>query len=178
MHRYFRILFVLTILFAAGCSQVKVTTEYDQKADFSSYKSFSICTNDLTPENPDHPVYDNAEMRLQIKDALESELKKHYILDDTAPQLSAGFHINLKDQQVQYWSCDQNDQYRTWTECRFKTTVYTEGTLTVYLADAASNQIIWHSAANGAVENDMLTSKKLIRRAIGELFKGFPPKHE
>ena len=159
-----------------ACSGTEVASDYDKHVDFSSYKTFSVCLLDLEVENKDKLVYDNPVNRVVVKQAIETEMKKRYSLNDTAADLLAGFHIAIKDNKFTYLNCRGGDNYRTWPECKLDTREYTEGTLIVYVTDLKKDQVIWQASASGVLDDALVKDEKLIRKTINRLFDEFPLK--
>ncbi len=163
----------LAILFT-GCSQIEIDSEYDKQADFSSYKSFSVCMQDIETDSQAQPQYDNLENRLAIRKAIENEMKNLYSVNDASPDLRVGFHIQLENKKIEYRSCTNEGMFQTWRECRFETMDYTLGTLIIYIAAVKTNQIIWQASATGVVENGTNFNEDNIDKVVKLIFKKFP----
>lgn len=165
---------VILIVFISSCQTTEINSDFDNKIDFSSYHSFSICLDDFQISSYAHPEYDNEKMKVYFKEAIESEMRKYYTSDEVSPELHVGVNIKIEDKKFTYRSCDNKDIYHEWPECRMKTFEYTEGTLLVYVADVSKKQIIWQASLSGMTKEDLIENKKVINRIVENLFQTFP----
>jgi hypothetical protein len=166
-------LLLLTVLLP-GCETSRVISEFDPSVDFTSYQTFSVCLDDFEVLSPDHAGYRSEKMKGYFKDAIETELKKHYRIGDPLADLKVGLAISIQDKKLMYRSCDQAGDYDRWPECRIRSYEYTEGSILVFVADRKTNQLIWQASQSGIVNDDLARNRKVIERVIQTLFKEFP----
>ena len=55
---------------------------------------------------------------------------------------------------------------------------YTEGTLIVDIFDAKSKALIFRGSATDTVSNKAERNRKVLKKALDKMFKGFPPGSE
>ncbi len=137
-----RMLAVFLLLAASAAFAQKVTTEFDQAADFARYKTFAIRGGQLNSKNP----------------ALNSELTKKRIEDDIARALAArGLSMvsGRADLNVRYHFGSarrtQVERYpagwRGWGT-RVVRVPYAEGTLVIDLHDPTTHSLVWRGIAS------------------------------
>lgn len=179
----FRIIAVLIsiVVLWEACTDSQIKAEYDPETDFSSYKTYTVCTADMEVENQAHPAYDNVANREQIKQALQQAMNNRgYIENNTNPQLLVGFHIALKDRQIHVADCKGENEYKYWEGCKISTYTYTDGTLVIYVTDLAKNRIIWQGAANSLLDAsaEHENAVRIIETAVEKIFKEYPIKEK
>ena len=160
---------VLSLLGAAAVFGQKITTEFDQAADFTRYKTFAIRDGQLNSRNP----------------ALNSELVKKQIENDIVRDLSA------RGLEVTTGQADLNVRYRFGSArkaelesypagwrglgTRVVRVPYTEGTLVIDLRDPSTRSLVWRGIASEEKSDGAKIEGKLdamVRKAIEK----YPPK--
>jgi len=169
-----RNLFLFGLLFLFSCETSEIISDYDSKINFSSYRTFSVCLDDFQISSYKHPEYNSEKMKNHLRSAIETEMQKYYRTDDASPELRVGLNVKIEDKKFTYRSCDNKDVYHEWPECRMKTYQYTEGTLLIFVADVAKNQLIWQASVSGITNNDLIENEKVINRLVQNLFQKFP----
>jgi hypothetical protein len=135
-------MFILS-LFAARCAPAqKVTVEFDQAADFSKYKTFSIRDGQLNSKNP----------------VLNSELVKKQIEADIVRDLTARGLTEVSgrsDLNVVYrFGSARKAELETYPagwyglRTRVVRVPYAEGTLVIDLRDPATRSLVWRAIAS------------------------------
>jgi len=157
-----------------GCETSRVQSEFDPSVDFTSYKTVSVCLDDFQVMSPDHAGYRSPKMKEYIKDAIETEMKKYYRIEDRLPDLMVGLAVTIQDKKFMYRSCDRVDDYNKWPECKIRSYEFTEGSIHVFVADRNSNRVIWQASLAGIVSDDLAENQKVIQRTLQMLFKEFP----
>ena len=160
---------VMAVLSAALTWAQKITVEFDQAADFSKYKTFTIRDGQLNSRNP----------------ALNSELVKKKIEADITRDLTArGLEVTTgrSDLNVRYHfgSVRKAETERYPAGWRgFGTRVvrvpYTEGTLVIDLRDPSTRSLVWRGIATEEKSDGAKLEGKLddmVRKAIEK----YPPK--
>lgn len=164
-----------TGLLLAGCSGTDLQSDFDKEADFSGYRTFTVCLSDMDVESEGRPAYDNERNRNLVRAAIEAEMKQRgYTETDSAPELQAGFHIAIEDKQVSFQNCSGRVEYNYWPECRMETYRFTEGTLIIYVTDLKKNQIIWQGSLSGVLSEADGNDEKLIGKIVTKIFERFP----
>ncbi|MGD1210159.1 MAG: DUF4136 domain-containing protein [Candidatus Acidiferrales bacterium] len=133
---------ILSLFPARGALAQKVTVEFDQAADFSKYKTFSIRSGQLNSKNP----------------ALNSELVKKQIEGDIVRDLTARGLSEVSgssDLIVRYhFGSARKEEVETYPAgwygfgTRVVRVPYAEGTLVIDLRDPATRSLVWRGIAS------------------------------
>jgi len=172
--RYIHVFTIGVLLFLTSCQTTEINSDYDNKIDFPSYHSFSVCLDDFQITSDKHPEYNNEKMKGLIKSAIETEMKKFYSNNDSSTELRVGVNIKVEDKDFTYRSCERQDEYHRWPECKMKTYEYTEGTLLIYVADISKQQVIWQASFTGMTREDLIENEKVINRVVKSIFEKYP----
>jgi len=159
----------------AGCSGIRVTTDYDHKADFGKYKTFN---------------FSREVDKVKLNDLNRRRLKE----DITAQMVSRGCHLaDSPDLLVNVFIKGTTKvtanayssgfgggfgYYRGWGGGMSNTYVdvnkYTEGTLFVDLIDVAEKKMVWEGIAYGMVNPRENTREENLNKVVTKIFKDFP----
>lgn len=158
------------IPFAArpGSAQ-KVTAEFDQNANFSSYKTFAIRRGQLNSRNPAL----NSEL---VKQQIESDIAKGLIAKGLT-QVSGKADLNV----VYHFGSARKTEvegypagWRGWGT-RYVRVPYAEGTLVIDLRDPATRSLVWR-----AISSEEKSDPSKIQRKLDDMVKKaldkYPPK--
>lgn len=165
------ILPALLVIVMAGCASIKVSTDYDHKADFSKYKTFNfskevdkVTLNDLN--------------RRRLKEAISKELEaKGYQISSTPDILVNAF---VKGRTKYTATANTNYYggmyYRGWGTSNTSVDVNKsiEGTLFIDLIDVQEKKMIWEGVAEGLVNPRTETREDKINSVVAMIFKSFP----
>lgn len=175
-----KVLFLLMVAFAAtSCSTIKISSDFDRTADFSSYKKFKFTDEALTL-----PI--NEINRNRILRAVEAELTaKGLSKSDTDPDVF--IDIKLKGEQKQTATATNSGGYgygyRYGWGGGFSTTTisyetYVDGTLFVDMIDAKKQQLVWQGRGTKTIDPDANENKREqnINYAVKQIFMKYPPK--
>ncbi len=152
------------IIFAAGCSSISVTHDYDPQADFSSLRTFAWLPFPKTVK-----VNDLAVKRVQ--DAVTRELEAKGLQKNTQNSdfLIAMHGTTQKKVDITDWGYlgDRDVNVRH----------YTEGTLVLDFVDAKSENLLWRGEAKGAIDPTASPQERTerINEAAAKLLAKFPP---
>ncbi len=160
---------ILTMFAAASAWSQNVTVEFDQAANFSGYKTFSIRDGRLNSKNP----------------ALNSELVKKQIEADIVRDLTARGLIlaeGRSDLNVRYTLGTARKQEierypagrRGWGT-RVVKVPHTEGTLVIDLRDSGTRSLVWRAIAREDKSNASQIQGKL-DNMVKKSFDKYPPK--
>jgi len=181
-----KVIFLLIIMIAvAGCSSVKVSSDFDKSASFASYKTYSFTDEALTI-----PLDDLNKNRLI--DAISAELTaKGFTKQDANPDVL--ININIKAEKKQTATATSSGgygygygagyRYGGWGGYGGGTTYvsydsYTDGTLFIDMIDAAKKQLVWQGRGTKTIDPDSGQEKreKNIAYAVKQIFMNYPPK--
>jgi len=173
MPRLARVLLVASVVLslAAGLALAKRSVDYDQEADFTKYKTFT-----LSQENPlPNPL---AEKRLQ-KILLEVLLEEGLEEAAEGGDLIVFSHGTTGTKKQVYVD---NYGYGRWRYGWGTTTATVQefevGTLVIDLVDNETEQLVWRGVATETISSKPETNEKRFRRTIEKMFKKYPPKQE
>jgi hypothetical protein len=163
-----KLLILIALTTICGLAQ-KITIEFDQSADFSRYKTFTIRDGQLNSGNP----------------ALNSELVKKQIDADIARGLTARGLIMVTeraDLNVRYrFGSLRKTELETYPAgwrgygTRIVRVPYTEGTLVIDLRDPATRSLVWRGIASEDKSDATQIESKLDNMVRKSLAK-YPPK--
>jgi hypothetical protein len=162
-------LLALTLLAAHSASAQKVTTEFDQSADFSKYKTFAIRGSELNSKNP----------------ALNSDLVKKQIDADIIKALEGRGLTQVSgpsDLNVRYqFGAARKAQVETYPagwyglRTRVVRVPYSEGTLVIDLRDPTTRSLVWRAIASEE-KSDASKLEGKIDNMVKKSFDKYPPK--
>jgi Domain of unknown function (DUF4136) len=163
---------VLMALLGSALAQ-HVETDFDHKANFSQYKTYSW--QEIKPANS---LWD-----ARIKDAVDAQLAaKGWTKVDTDGDVAI---VAIKTTQTQrtlqtfYDGFGGGWRWRGFGGFGDATTTeqdYKEGTLVVDLYDAKAKQLIWRGSAEDALSDKAEKNEKNLEKGVAKMFKDFPPK--
>ena len=163
----------------ASCSSVKISSDFDRTAGFSTYKTYSF-----TEEALNLAVDDLNKKRLFT--AIESELAaKGFTKSESNPDVM--IDIKLKGEQKQTATATNTGGYgygyRYGWGGGFSTTTinydtYVDGTLFIDMIDTKKNQLVWQGRGTKTIEPDASEKKREqnINYAVKQIFMKYPPK--
>ena len=144
-------LLILLVIFFSGCSAPVITSNCDESADFSLYKTFSYGAYQESAK-PLHPEYNNSENRQLIKQAITNELiKLGYTEKESDGDLMILYDIiitEMVDPRV-----DSAVIYKPWVDTKTDSFNYTEGLVVVKLIDYKEGNMIWQGSLSGILNN-------------------------
>jgi len=162
---------VVLVIIMAGCSGIKVTTDYDRKADFSKYKTFNfskeidrVTLNDLN--------------RRRLKDAISKEMEAKGYQLSSSPDLLVNAFVKGKTK----YSATANTNYWGGMYYRGMGSSHTyvdvnksiEGTLFIDLIDVREKKMIWEGVAEGLVNPRTETREAMINSVVEQIFRNYP----
>jgi hypothetical protein len=173
-----------SLLTLVGCaSGPDVRANFDQKVDFSQYKTFGFAS----PLGTDRGGYQSL-VSQSLKTATQREMEARGLrLDTGAPQLLVNFNGSLNDKlrvstmpapyPVGGYYGYRGGMYSAWPMYADQTVVsqYTEGTLNVDVIDAARKQLVWEGVVTDSVsQKDMNNVQPALDAAIAAAFSKYP----
>ncbi len=164
---------VIVMIFVAGCTGIRVSTDYDSKVDFSKYKTFNfskeidkVTLNDLN--------------RRRLKDAITREMETRGYQVSTTPDVLVNAFVKGKNK----YSATANTYsmggpfmyYHGWGSSNTYVDVNKsiEGTLFIDLIDVPEKKMIWEGIAEGLVNPRTETREATINSVVGMIFKNYP----
>ena len=169
---YFKMMLpFMLVMILAGCASIKVSSDYDRKADFAKYKTFNfskevdkVTLNDLN--------------RRRLKDAISKEMEvKGFKIGET-PDVLVNAFVKGKTKYSATANTNYNGGmfYRGWGYSNTYVDVNKsiEGTLFIDLIDVQDKKMIWEGVAEGLMNPRTETREDKINSVVAMIFKNFP----
>ncbi|APD07571.1 hypothetical protein UJ101_02068 [Flavobacteriaceae bacterium UJ101] len=169
IHYFLALIMMITI---TSCSPLQVSSDYDETANFSQYKTFSF--------------HDKGIEKLQLND-----LDKRRVINAVTAELIAKGMQPAKDNpdvivnilasnkekvDINYY----NDPYwgwyyYPWGMNQASVNQYTEGTLIIDLIDNQKNTLVWQGKGTGFRVDNIQNKAETIKEAINVIMSHYPP---
>ena len=165
----------IMMIMLAGCSGIRVTTDYDHKADFGKYKTFNfskevdkVKLNDLNRRRlKDDITAQMAARGYQI--AASPDLLVNVFIKGTT-KITANAFTNGFGGGFGYWRGGFGGYSSTYVDVN----KYTEGTMFIDLIDVPEKKMVWEGIAEGMVNPRENTREKNLNKVVTKIFKEFP----
>lgn len=166
----------LTLLFVLGaCSSVKVDADYDNKVDFSQYKTYAFQKSGI----------DKVEIsdldKKRILRAIDTQMQaKGYAKSETPDLLVNIFTKERERVDVNQYSAGWGYGWGwgwnpyIWGGRNYVSTS-TEGTLYIDLIDAKKKELIWQGKGSGYLEQSREKKEERINEFVSKVLAQFPP---
>jgi len=173
-------LYSFILIVATSCSSVKISSDFDKTAGFSSYKTYAFTT-----ETQALPGI-NELNKNRILTAVDNELAaKGFTKTENNPDVI--IDVKIKGEQKQTATANTTGGYgygyRYGWGGGFSTTTinydtYVDGTLFIDMIDAKKNQLVWQGRGTKTVDPDASQKKREdnINYAVKQIFTKYPPK--
>lgn len=176
-------------LAAAGCSTLKVKTDYDPSVDFARYDTYDWLkppVRDGASETPVDELTDpfarNSLLDKRVRNAVERELaaRGYRKTSDGSGTFRVAYHVILKDKtRVRstpgaYYGGYYDRGYYGASYAGVSSYDYQEGTLIVDVIDARSDSIAWRGWAIGTNRDGYYTEEQ-VAKAARKILERFPP---
>jgi hypothetical protein len=170
------------LAYAGGCTTIKVASDFDPQANFSSLHSYAF--HAAPASDMSDPRVDNSLLDERIRAALDTELsaKGFQKLSGGSPDFLVSFHVGVQskldvttlNRSYPYYG----GYYGAWGGYQ-ETMVreYEQGTLMIDVIDPATGNLIWRGSAQSEVR-DLKTPEartKRINVVVERVLKDFPP---
>jgi hypothetical protein len=176
-------------LAVAGCSSLKVKTDYDPNVDFARYNTYAWLkppVKDGASESPVEELVDpfarNSLLDKRVRSAVEKELaaRGYQKASDGSGHFRVAYHVILKDKTrvrtnpgVYYGGYYDRGHYGA-SYGGASSYDYQEGTLLIDVIDARSDSIAWRGWAIGT-NKEGYYSEKQVAKAAHKILEKFPP---
>lgn len=161
--------FLLIVLAASVVRAQKISTEFDETKNFSTYRTFAIRDGQLNSKNP----------------ALNSELTKKKIEDEIERALTAKgltrvtgtSDLNVRYQFGSARKVEREAYPAGWRGLgtRVVRVPYNEGSLVIDLRDPSTRSLVWRSIASDSERDPAKLADKL-DDMVRKSFEKYPPK--
>jgi len=168
------------ILMACG-SSIEVHHDWDQRADFNSYRTFAWLDQPVDKASGDARVatQSNDLLDQRVKRAVNSELvSKGLVVNSDSPDLVVVYHTGLQDKvNVTDWGYTYGGRYWGYGGRDIDVYSYQQGTLIVDLIDFNRKELVWRGSAQKALDTNPSPEQidKTIQEAVKRIFSRYPP---
>jgi hypothetical protein len=172
-----RIIIVLSLVFAASRGFAhKVRVDFDDRAQFSHYKTYRWRQIESTAQNP---LFPNQLMQERIISLVEEALAAKGLKRVTmGGDLLIDYGINVTE-QPQFTTLSQGCGPGWEWDCGFSTTTVqtiVERTLVLDMVDANQNKLVFQATATRTLSSKPEKNAKELSEAVNEIFLKFPPR--
>jgi Domain of unknown function (DUF4136) len=162
-------LLACALLFAHGARAQKVTVEFDQAADFSHYKTFSIRDGQLSSNNP---ALNSPLVKKQIEADIERDLTAKGLT-----QASGTADLNIRYTFGAARKTEVEAYPAGWygRATRYVRVPYAEGTLVIDLRDPTTRSLVWRAIASQE-KSDATKIQGKLDDMVKKSIEKYPPK--
>jgi len=168
--------FFITALMAS-CSSVRVATDYDDKADFTGYKTYGFFK-----EGIDKVEISDLDKK-RILRAVDDEMAKKGFTKSERPDLLVNIFTKARE-QVNVSQSGFGYGYGwgwnpwMWGGNYTNVSTSTEGTLYIDLIDATKKELVWQGVGTGVLTLDREKKQERINEFVAKIIEQFPPQKE
>lgn len=169
---------VFALLLVTSCISVRVVSDYDQKTDFNTYKSFAFYKTGI----------DKAEIsdldKKRILRAIETELLAKGFVKSENPDILVNIitkskeRVNVNNNAFGFgWGWGWGWNPWAWGGFNGGTTVSTttQGVLYIDLIDAKKKELVWQGKGTGNLARRVDKKEERIGEFVSEIMKTYPP---
>jgi hypothetical protein len=169
---------LLLVIILSSCTSVRVATDYDREADFSSYTSYAFYK----------PGIDQAEIstldKKRILRAINSELAAKGLNKNESPDLLVSIFTQERQRVDVYndyygWGWGWGWGWNPYWNGGWGNTVSTstEGSLFIDLIDAKKNELVWQGIGTAQLitSGNVDKKEKRIREIVQKILMKYPP---
>jgi hypothetical protein len=176
--KYIKLLLLACTIIFSSCSSVKVTTDFDTKVDFNTFKTYAFYKTGI----------DKAEIsdldKKRILRAIEAELSVLGMMKSENPDMLVSIFTKSREKV----NVNQNNNYGygfgwgwnpwMWNGMNRNVNVsqFTEGTLFIDFIDKEKKELVWQGIGTGALKIQNREKKEArIKEFVKEIVSKFPP---
>jgi Domain of unknown function (DUF4136) len=169
---------ILLLVLIAACRSPQVGYDYDRGADFGRYRSYAWVSSGQ--EATGDKRLDSSLVNARIRTAIDSQLRaKGYVVSaDGSPDFLVAYHAGMKDlmkgASTQNYIGDRvHGTFTTISDIQ----PYHEGTLTLDIVDAKSQQLVWQASTRADVEQSLGPKERdaKVNDIVRAMLAHFPP---
>ncbi len=163
------------LLLFSSCSSVRVVTDYDSSANFSSYKSFAFSKSQI-----DKIEISDLDKKRILSSVENQMLSKGYILS-TNPDLIV--NIDTKSREDVYINRYNEYPYYGWypfgmsMSTSYRPSSRIVGLLYIDIIDAKTGALLWQGNGSGTLSSNNSSRDELINNFVIRLLESYPPKN-
>ena len=185
---WWRLSFMATFAAVTACSTLQVGSDYDRKASFTNYHTFTVMQRERRGVH-------NPLVTQRVEDAIKEDLtRKGYLLAggpneaDFAVDFTVGTHerTDINSYPAPYagrgwagWGWGPGWWGGPYWGSDIDVRQVREGTLSIDVFDARTHRPVWHGWAKKELNRqDVQRSEEPIRKAVAAVLEKFPPTYE
>lgn len=176
--RLLSVLFIAAI--AASCSSIRVSSDYDDRADFTAYKTYGFFKDGI--DKADISDLD----KKRIMRAIDDEFTKKGYTKSDKPDLLVNFftksrkEVNIGNYNNGWgwgygWGWGGGPWGWGWGGNYTSVRTDTEGTLYIDLVDPNKQELVWQGVGTGLLTQDRDKKQQLINEFVAKILTQFPP---
>ncbi len=164
----------LMLISCKSITDLKTTTEFDENANFASYKSYKFFDGISLSDTKDNYSSEN---RRSIENAIHKQLKKKGMNETETPDLAVNFLVidQHKSESMTHTSY-QEQHYGGLTHLDTYIKDYEQGTLIIDLVDIQQNNLVWRGLGTGVITGNQEDSEDITQEAVKKILSKYPPK--
>ena len=165
---------LLLLIVLSSCSSVKVTSDYDTKAEFKTYKTFAFYKKGI----------DKAKISDLDKKRIMRAIEKELVAKGYTKSSNPDFLVSIFTKSRERVSINNNNNfgwgwgYNPWLGMNqnIRVNQYTEGTLFIDIIDKHKNELIWQGIGSGAMRmKNPKKKEKRVNTFVKEILSDYPP---
>jgi hypothetical protein len=170
----------LLTLALAGCSSIRIDTDYDPQADFSALRSYAWLAETQPPTGD--PRIDNALVDARIRDAIDAQLAERGLekVDASRADFLVAYHVVVErrlDVQTLYRSYGRAG----WGGGGYSDTVvrdYEEGMLLIDFLRSETGDLLWRGSAQARLRERRTPEARYAhtQKVVGKILAAYPPR--
>jgi len=174
MKKILILLFFFLLAALQGCSGISVSTDFDEKTDFSVYKTYDWINFNVESQSG---MMKDPLIRKHIMNAVEDELAAmgYVRAGESGPDFFVAFHIGSKkkiDVNHYYYSYGWRGRFRGHDVSVRR---YREGTLILDIVDARAKELVWRGYATSVLQGRDDAADD-IQASVRAILERFPPR--
>lgn len=171
----FKFLPIILLFIVASCNSVRVYSDYDKSADFTTYKTFAFMKSGI----------DKVEIsdldKKRILNAIDQQLQAKGLTKSENPDLLVNIFTKSREQiNVNQFNSGWGYGWGMgWNPYMYggQTTVSssTEGTLYIDLIDAKKKELAWQGEGTGTLTKSTERKDEVINNIVSQILAQYPP---
>ncbi len=170
-----KILPLFLLFLITGCSSIRVNSDYDQKVDFTQFKTFAFYKTGI-----DKVEISDLDKR-RILRSIDETLTVKGLTKSETPDLLVNIFTKEREQVSvnQFnsgwgygWGYGWNPYFWGGNTAVSR---YTEGTLYIDLIDAKKKELVWQGEGEGVLTKDTNRKDEVIKEFVTKILEQYPP---
>lgn len=170
---------VVALLLVTSCLSVRVVSDYDQEADFNSYKTFAFYKTGI-----DQVEVSDLDKKRILRSIEKEMLARGFVKSDKPDLLvnimtKANKRVNVNNNAYFGYGWGWRPWYWGGGPMMSTVTTRTEGVLYIDLIDTKQKELVWQGKGTGTLlRSDMNKKQERIQEFVAEIMKEYPPMAE